>query len=123
MNIDKLTLGELKELFGIFSGNSVLAQVLTTQDVPDQSGPWVVGKNYFIRTVIMHLTGTLKSVSEHELVLSDAAWIASSGRLSEFLENPECAAKEVELFNGDAIVGRGAIVDATVIKKIANKTK
>ena len=40
-----------------------------------QSG-WQIGKNYLIRTVTMIDTGRLVGITDHELVLEDAAWIA-----------------------------------------------
>lgn len=86
------------------------------------SGPWVVGKKYFIRTVTMHLTGELVSVGQHELVLKNAAWIADSGRFNEAVRDvSKC--KEVEPFAAPVIVGRGAIVDATEISSLVLEVK
>ena len=34
---------------------------------------WQVGKNYFIRTVTMHLTGELIAVTDKELLIKNAA--------------------------------------------------
>ena len=73
---------------------------------------WIVGEQYFIRTVTMALTGRLKAVYEHELVLEDAAWIADTGRFKNFLVTG--MASEVEPFPDMAIVGRGSIVDACI---------
>ena len=85
-------------------------------------GPWEVGKKYFIRTVTMHLSGELVSVSRQELVLKDAAWIADSGRLNEAVEDPN-KFSEVEPFRRPVIVGRGSIVDATEIPHIITEVK
>jgi len=74
--------------------------------------PWVIGKHYLIRTVTMTLVGKLTFVGPQELVLADAAWIADTGRFHDCLKDPE-AINEAEPFVNDAIVGRGAIVDAT----------
>jgi hypothetical protein len=46
---------------------------------------WTKGRNYFIRTVTMSLTGTLADFDDKELVLRDAAWIAVTGRFAESL--------------------------------------
>jgi len=73
--------------------------------------PWVIGKQYFIRTVTMHLTGKLILLTEKELVLTEAAWIADSGRFHDALKNGEL--NEVEPFIDDVIINRDSIVDAT----------
>lgn len=84
--------------------------------------PWEIGKKYFIRTVTMHLTGELVSISAQELVLKNAAWIADSGRFNEAIRDiSKCS--EVEPFANNVIVGRGSIVDATVISHIITEVK
>lgn len=84
--------------------------------------PWEVGKKYFIRTVTMHITGELISVSDKELFVKDAAWIADSGRFNEAIRDiNKC--NEVEPFDDNVIIGRGAIVDATPISNIITQVK
>ena len=54
-------------------------------------------------------------LTEHEIVLEDAAWIADTGRFSQALAAAEFS--EVEPFPcGRVIVGRGSIIDAVQIK-------
>lgn len=84
--------------------------------------PWVIGKKYFIRTVTMHLTGELVGISERELLLKDAAWIADSGRFNEAIRDIE-KCNEVEPFDKPVIVGRGSIIDATEISAVILKVK
>lgn len=98
---DNLTLGEIKELMGIFGGGKIASS----------ENPWEIGKLYFIRTVTMHIIGKLKAVGERELVLSNASWIADSGRFYDAIKTGKL--NEVEPFLNDVILGRGAIVDAT----------
>lgn len=74
--------------------------------------PYKVGSNYFIRTVTHHYTGKLEAVYDHELVLNDAAWIADDGRFHNALATGEF--NEVEPMIGNVVIGRGAIVDASV---------
>lgn len=70
-----------------------------------------VGKMYVVRTVTMIDVGKLVSVSEHELVLEDAAWVADTGRWNNFLEKGQY--NEAEPFpDGKVIIGRGAVIDA-----------
>lgn len=100
MNVDDLTLGQLKEIKSMCS-------------VAEKSSPhlWEIGKNYFIRTVTMIQTGRLIAVTEHELALEDAAWIADTGRFHEALKTGKFS--EVEPYpDGKVIIGRGSIVDA-----------
>ncbi len=74
--------------------------------------PWKLQKKYFIRTVTMHLVGKLKFVSDKELVLSSASWVADSGKFHNALKNGKL--EEVEPFVNDVIVNRASIIDATV---------
>jgi len=86
------------------------------------SSPWVIGANYLIRTVTMIDTGTLVAVTQYELVLTNAAWIADTGRFTQALE--KCEFNEVEPFpEGMVIVGRGAVIDAVKIKEAPRKQK
>ena len=54
----------------------------------------MVGEKFFFRTVTYHLTGRVKKVIGNILELSDAAWIADSGRFMQCIQNGEI--KEVE---------------------------
>ena len=61
-----------------------------------QSHSMVLGKNYLIRTVTMFYTGRLLSVTDSDIVLGDAAWIADTGRFYNCLK--EGTLSEVEPF-------------------------
>lgn len=74
---------------------------------------WELGKQYLIRTVTMTIAGRLKRLEDKELLLSDASWIADTGRFHDALKTGEF--DEVEPFISDVIVGRGSIVDACSI--------
>ncbi|MCK4782115.1 MAG: hypothetical protein KAV87_00080 [Desulfobacteraceae bacterium] len=105
MKIDDLTIGEARELSKMFGGQ-----------VKDASSAFEIGSVYLIRTVTMIDTGRVVSVSEHEIVLEEAAWIADTGRFSDAVSKAKF--DEVEPFpEGQVIIGRGAIIDATKIKK------
>lgn len=77
---------------------------------PEPGGPWVVGTQYFVRTVTYHLVGRLTHVFDRELVFEDASWVADSGRWHHALGTGRLS--EVEPFLGPVILGRGAVVDA-----------
>lgn len=85
--------------------------VVNVVEINGEDSVWKVGLNYLIRTVTMIQLGKLIRVTEKELLLSDACWVADTGRFHEALESGKL--DEVEMFQRDVIVGRGAIVDAT----------
>jgi len=70
MNIDDLTIRELKEIQAI--GNPQCERSFIKP-----------GSNVFIRTVTHHYTGHVEAISGTEIKLSKAAWIADDGRFSE----------------------------------------
>lgn len=110
MTIDDLTIGQARSLVSLFA-----------QTAPDNSA-WEIGKIYLIRTVTMIDTGRLVAVTNHELVLEDAAWVADTGRFSKAVEDAEFG--EVEPFpSGRVIIGRGSIIDAVQIKKAPRSLK
>lgn len=102
MELDKLTLGEIRSMQSLLAGN---------QSCNDTH--WEIGKNYFIRTVTHHYTGRLVAVTRYELVMEDVDWIADDGRFSEAMKTGNY--NEVEPFpDGRVLIGRGSIIDAHV---------
>ena len=116
MNINELTLGQVKEIKHLFG----IGKCDTVQN-GTQNGPWQVGKNYLVRTVTMTNSGRLTAVYPMELVFEDAAWIADTGRFHDNLRS--CEFSEVEPFIDPVIIGRGAVIDATTIDKLPIKQK
>ena len=84
------------------------ARTIVATETPKHS--FELGKCYFVRTVTYHYTGRLVSVTESDLVLDEAAWIADSGRFSNAIATGSLS--EVEPYPGKVILSRGAIVDA-----------
>jgi hypothetical protein len=76
---------------------------------------WELGKDYVVRTVTMIYLGKLKAVNETELLLEDCAWIPDTSRWNEFLDGKK--PNEMEPYKNDVIIGRGALLDATVMSK------
>lgn len=93
-----MTIGEAREIARIFGGGGGTGTSL------------VIGECYLIRTVTMAYTGRLVSITDTDLVLEDAAWIADTGRYHVALA--EGALNEVEPYPGRVIVGRGGLIDA-----------
>lgn len=101
MNIEDLTLKQIREINTI----AISAPAVDFQ-------PFKIGKAYLIRTVTMIDIGIVKAVGDKEIVLSDASWIADTGRFHDALKKGVEKLSEVEPFTGDVIIGRGAIIDA-----------
>ncbi len=72
-----------------------------------------VGQSYLIRTVTMAYTGKIEEIGEHEIRLSNACWIASTGRFADAAKGVFGTSAEIEPFTKDAIIGRGGFIDAT----------
>lgn len=84
--------------------------------------PFKVGENYHIRTVTMAIAGTVKSVDDKFIVMSNASWVADTGRFNIYLKDTSNVS-ENEPFKHDVIVGIGAIVDATKISTVYTSVK
>lgn len=101
MNIDDLTFGEARE---------ICRMVENREAGGGKSHSLEVGKCYLIRTLTMMYTGRLTGITDSDIVLSDAAWIADSGRYSDALKNGTL--DEVEPYPNQVIVSRAVLVDA-----------
>lgn len=113
--LESLTIAEAREIAALFS-----AQVPQLKSAC--SHPYEVGQPYLIRTVSMIDTGRVVAVTDQEIVLEDAAWIADTGRFSDAIKSAEFA--EVEPFpDGKVIVNRSAVIDAVKISKIQRSQK
>ncbi|MBP7563010.1 MAG: hypothetical protein KA886_04400 [Candidatus Cloacimonetes bacterium] len=86
--------------------------------------PFPIGKKMFFRTVTYHLAGEVKSVGDKEIILKGGTviWVADSGRFTGAIGTSNFSETEVYGKN-DVVIGRGAIVDASVISKIEVKQK
>lgn len=110
MNIEDLTIKQVQEIQAFFPRRE------------EPITPWQVGENYLIRTVTMIDTGRLIAVTDQELVLEDAAWIADTGRFANSLTS--CEFGEVEPFpDGQVIIGRTAVIDAVIIPSLPRTQK
>lgn len=119
MNINELTIGELKQLKSLFNLHE-------SKDEGVDPHPYKIGKNYLIVTVTRIYVGRLVEVYKNELVLEDASWVADTGRFSAALKNgiETQTSSEIELFNTPVIIGRGSLVDACeYMHDLPTKTK
>ena len=104
MNINDLTLGQIKEITKLAAGLGGCAN--------PSSNPFQVGTAYLIRTVTMAWCGRVSAVSDQFLTLEHAAWVADTGRYHKAVADGASALTEVEPVTGPAIVAIGSIVDA-----------
>ena len=91
-----------------------------TQDAAQTSSPspWTIGGNYFIRTVTHIVTGRVVAVTATEIVVVDAAWIASTGRYMQAIASARFDEVEPYPAGQEVIVGRGAVIDSTKIPSL-----
>lgn len=106
LRIDDLTVGDAKQLAQLF-GNGAARTMSETA--------YQAGTKYFVRSVTHYYTGLCKRVTDGELVLVQAAWIADTGRFHEFLKSGAGKANEIEPYPDECevIVPRGGIIDAS----------
>ena len=105
IDIDNLTLAQVRALAPL------LAPFLSPSVAPDPVPyPFAVGDIVCVHTVTGWYVGVLDGVTATDLVLKNAAWVADSGRFSDFCATGE--AKEIEPFptHSRIAIGRGAII-------------
>ncbi len=106
MNIEELTLKEIREIQSLMIG--------TPQ--PALSHP-LVGKNVIVRTVTMIYTGRLDHVTRQDYVLIDCSWIPETERFMQFVA--EGKVKECEPYPDGlpVYINRGALLDVCELVK------
>lgn len=99
MNINDLTIGQLKEIQSFLNSKE------------SEKNIYPVGRNVIVRTVTMIYTGRLELVTDTDFVLTSCAWIPETDRYSDFVEKGsvnECEPypDEIKVF-----INRGALID------------
>lgn len=102
MNIEELTLKQIREISTLINGSA--PQPTATNNYP-------VGKNVIVRTVTMIYTGKLDHVTDTDLVLVDCSWIPETERFMQFVA--EGKVKECEPYPDGlpVYINRGALLD------------
>lgn len=79
----------------------------------EQTSFYPIGQNFFIRTVTYILVGTIVDVGPQEILLTNASWVADTGRYANAIKDGTL--EEVEPYPDDqlVVVGRGSVIDAT----------
>ena len=99
MDLKEMKLGEVAKLVELLGGTKC----------DDRGHSLTVGEKVLIRTVTMTYTGRIESITQSDLVLRDAAWVASVGRYAAALSTGEL--DEVEPYPDRVVVCRGGIID------------
>lgn len=110
MNIDDLTLGQVKEI-----------QSLVGNQPAQKAIPFKVGEKWLFRTVTHIDTGEIVSIHGDLVVLKNAAWVADTGRFSDSLRNS--VFDEVEPYTNECVINIGSLVDATKINTLPSEQK
>ena len=102
----------IKQVYGDCEVEYVRKDTVSNVTKDPKHGYYPVGKQVLIRTVTMIDVGILVDVTDHDLILQKASWVADTGRWSDCLSG-KVMANEIEPFPADKIVGvnRGAIID------------
>jgi hypothetical protein len=105
MNIEELTIKQIKEIQSIFPS------------LPTQTTHPLLNKNVIVRTVTMIYTGRLDHVTQQDYVLLDCSWIPETDRYAQFVENG--SVRECEPFPSDlpVYINRGALLDVCELRK------
>lgn len=101
MDINSMTIGQLKEINALIGGQGKRSFFPLVEP----------GKKVFIRTVTHHYTGECVSCNRDWFELKDAAWIADDGRFNQFLKTG--SANEVEPFEDNVRIPVGCVIDVT----------
>jgi hypothetical protein len=98
-NIEELTIKEAREIARLLGGSQSNSHSLE------------VGTRVLIRTVTLYYTGRIVAVTDSDIKLEDAAWIADCGRFTDALISGELS--EVEPYPDGCVVSRGAVIDVS----------
>ena len=104
MKIDDLTIGEAKQLVKMFGG------FCGRDSSGSGSHSLEIGEVYLVQTVTNYYSGRLVAVTDTDLKLKEASWIADTGRFANAMKSTDNLS-EVEPVPdpGEVVVPRGAI--------------
>ena len=99
MNLEDLTIKEVKQLTSLINTSKVT--------------PFKNGENYFIRTATYFVIGTIKEIIGDYIILKagTVAWIADTGRFTQFINNGTIDKAEIEPVDTEVFVNINNIID------------
>ena len=104
MNINDLTIGQLKEIQSLMNFEK------------SEKSIYPVGENVIVRTLTMIYTGKLESVTDTDFILTSCAWIPETDRYSDFVEKGSVNECEPYPDNLKVFISRGALLDMCELK-------
>lgn len=110
-NIEELTIAEARELIAQADELSKLFGIASPSGTPALSHSFTDGQTVFIRSVTNYYTGRVVRVTDSDVVLSEAAWIADTRRFHDMLIDGLAKDAEVEPYPDGCVIARWAIVD------------
>jgi len=99
LNIDQLSLGEIKSLLSMFSSAPAIDSAIQ------------VGQAYLIRTPTVYHLGRVIKITSSEIVLNECGWLADTGRFGKCIATGKYS--EYEPMGDGVIVQRANISDMT----------
>lgn len=113
MNINQLTIGNIKEI----------SKLLNVDNASMSRYKFQKGQKVCIRSVTMTYTGVIEEDFYDFVVLSSVAWIADSGRWSDFLKDPSLVEEAEKYPEGSKVtISKGTIVEVCGINDIVRET-
>ena len=106
MDLNELTIGEVKQLQSLLAGN-----------IPsrgERKHDFEVGKRYFIRSVTHHLLGHVVEVCDLCVVMDKCTWIADDGKFSAAMRGEWSDSAEHEIYPPEVRVSVyfGGLIDS-----------
>jgi hypothetical protein len=112
MNIDDIPYGEPKKIAGMFTQNSAPA-----------TSAYKVGEQRMFRTVTHIITGRIVSIHHDGIVVTDAAWVADTGRYANAILSGEFSEVEPYPDGMHVVVNHAAMIDAPLLAKLPRVQK
>jgi hypothetical protein len=106
MELDKLTVGDIKQLRSLIGG--------CTNSENVRKHDFEVGKKYFIRSVTHHFLGEVVEVCDLCVVMQNCTWVADDGRFNLAMRGEWSERTEYENYprNSRVCVYFGGLIDS-----------
>jgi len=113
IDINTLTVGEARGIAAMFGSSAQ----------PPPASDFIPGKAYFIRTVTHAYTGRCVRCGPQFVILTDAAWIADTGRFADAMKSGDYSEIEPWPDGREVGIGLGSICDFSEANQIPRSQK
>ena len=111
MNINDLTLGQIKEIQSLKLGEA------SESTLSKYKYQYPIDRNVIVRTVTMIYTGKLVEVTPTNLVLVDCSWIPETERFMQFVAEGKVRECEPYPDGLPVFINRGSLIDMCELVK------